>query len=127
MSEKNSIELEYVFKASPGILFPCLVTASGLAEWFADHVQVQRDIYTFTWENYSQQAQLLKIKNEIYAKFLWLDGDNQDCAFKFEISTDEMSNDTILRINDYTDDPEPKDIIQLWDKQIAKLRRAIGG
>ena len=45
--DKVRIDLEYIIKTSPTILFNCLSTPSGLSEWFSDDVNIKDDRYTF--------------------------------------------------------------------------------
>ena len=53
-------ELEYPINSSINILFDRLSTLSGLSEWFADDVNVDRaEVYTFSWEGSEQQATLI--------------------------------------------------------------------
>ena len=57
--------LEYPIHSSINILFERLSTISGLSEWFADDVNIDREgIYTFTWEGSSQQALLVSKKKD---------------------------------------------------------------
>ena len=51
-------QLEYPLNSSIKILYERLSTISGLSEWFADDVNINREgIYTFTWEGSSQEGQ----------------------------------------------------------------------
>ena len=56
-------QLEYPLHSSVKILYERLSTISGLSEWFADDVNINREgIYTFTWEGSSQDAELISKK-----------------------------------------------------------------
>ena len=57
--DKVRIDLEYIIKTSPTILFNCLSTPSGLSEWFADDVNIKNDRYTFFWDG-SEETAILK-------------------------------------------------------------------
>ena len=48
-------ELEYTLNCSPKVLFSRLSTPEGLCEWFADDVNVEGDIFTFTGVNQNQK------------------------------------------------------------------------
>ena len=88
-------ELEYPIHSSINILFDRLSTLSGLSEWFADDVNVDREgIYTFTWEGSEQKATLLGKKKNYYVRFKWLDSDEE--YFEFLIQVDELTNDISL-------------------------------
>lgn len=59
---KNKFELEYSINSSPKILYNRLSTPGGLAEWFADDINIQGNTYTFIWDGSEQQAELVTKK-----------------------------------------------------------------
>ena len=119
-------ELEYPIHSSINILFDRLSTLSGLSEWFADDVNVDREgIYTFTWEGSEQQATLVSKKKNNHVRFKWLGSDDE--YFEFLIQVDELTNDISLIVTDFADDEDDKeDAVQLWDLQIDNLKKIIG-
>ena len=119
-------ELEYPIHSSINILFDRLSTLSGLSEWFADDVNVNREgIYTFTWEGSEQQATLISKKKNNHVRFKWLGSDEE--YFEFLIQVDELTNDISLIVTDFADDEDDKeDAVQLWDLQIDNLKKIIG-
>ena len=119
-------ELEYPIHSSINILFDRLSSLSGLSEWFADDVNVDRDgVYTFTWEGSEQQAKLVSKKKNDHVRFKWLGSDEE--YFEFLIQVDELTNDVSLIVTDFAEDEEDKeDAVQLWDLQIDNLKKIIG-
>lgn len=119
-------ELEYPIHSSINILYERLSTLSGLSEWFADDVNVDREgVYTFTWEGSEQQANLVSKKKNDHVRFKWLDSDEE--YFEFLIQVDELTNDISLIVTDFADDKDDKeDAVQLWDLQIDNLKNIIG-
>lgn len=119
-------ELEYPIHSSINILFDRLSTLSGLSEWFADDVNVDREgVYTFTWEGSEQQATLVSKKKNDHVRFKWLGSDEE--YFEFLIQVDELTNDISLIVTDFADDEDDKeDAVQLWDLQIDNLKKIIG-
>ena len=119
-------ELEYPIHSSINILFDRLNTLSGLSEWFADDVNVDREgIYTFTWEGSEQQATLVSKKKNDHVRFKWLGSDEE--YFEFLIQVDELTNDISLIVTDFADDEDDKeDAVQLWDLQIGNLKKILG-
>ena len=119
-------ELEYPINSSINILFDRLSTLSGLSEWFADDVNVDRaEIYTFSWEGSEQQATLISKKKNDHVRFKWLEADEE--YFEFLIQVDELTNDISLIVTDFADDEDDKeDAVQLWDLQIDNLKKIIG-
>ena len=118
-------ELEYTLNTSPKVLFNRLSTPGGIAEWFADDVNMKDSIYTFIWEGSEQKAELLQKKDLKYARFRWLDED-EDEYFEFKIRQDELTGDVALLITDFANEDEKDDAVDLWDSQISELKHAIG-
>ena len=107
-------------------MFDRLSTLSGLSEWFADDVNVDRaEIYTFSWEGSEQQATLISKKKNDHVRFKWLEADEE--YFEFLIQVDELTNDISLIVTDFADDElDKEDAIQLWNLQIDNLKKIIG-
>ena len=122
---KTKYELEYTLNTSPKVLFERLSTPSGLAEWFADDVNMVDNIYTFEWEGSEQKAKLLQRKELKFARFRWLE-DDEDEYFEFRIRQDELTGDVALLIVDFAMEDEKSDAVDLWDSQISELKHAIG-
>jgi len=124
----NRIELEFAFNTSPHLLFNRLSTPSGLAEWFADDVNLSGKIFTFFWENTQLKAELLEKKENKSIKFRWLkEGSNPKSYFTFRIMAPEFSGEIALQVIEQLDDNEdPKETISLWNSQIGALKRILG-
>ena len=127
MSELIKYTLEFPIHSSINILYLRLSSPSGLAEWFADDVRVQGNIYTFIWDGVEQNAKLLKKRNNYFIRFKWEDNETKDDYFEFSIQVDEMTSDVSLLVTDFAEDKEDQqDQSDLWEKQITSLKRAIG-
>ena len=50
---KEKFELEFLFKTSPRVLENMISTPTGLAEWFADDVNHEDDLYSFEFISHS--------------------------------------------------------------------------
>jgi uncharacterized protein YndB with AHSA1/START domain len=128
MTEKKKFELEYVFKSSPSILYKLLSTPDGLAEWFADDVNVQEDIYTFDWAGEEVTARLLSSKSGDFMRWTWLEDDDEDenAYFELKVKVDPMTKMSVLLISDFAEEDEIDEAKQLWESQISNLKRIIG-
>lgn len=122
MSEKIEIQLEYPMNCSPKVLYNRLSTASGLAEWFADDVQVRGKIYTFIWEGSEQQAEKTLQKEDKLVRYNWVD--EEEGYFEFKITKDDLTGDVSLIVIDTTDEEE--ETSELWNSQIADLKHILG-
>ncbi len=124
---KSQYELEYTLNSSPKVLFSRLSTAEGLAEWFADDVQVDGDDYVFIWDNTEHRAKLVHLRENKHVRFKWAEtGENEDRYFEFKLDIDELTGDVALFITDFAEEDEKEDAIYLWDTQITELKRALG-
>ncbi|MFV0346164.1 MAG: START-like domain-containing protein [Bacteroidales bacterium] len=123
---KMNFKLEFVLNTSPEILYKRLQSAVGLSEWFADNVDVDDDIFTFSWDGAEQQARRTKTKQNQLVRFEWLDEDEPN-FFEFIISKDEMTGDVSLIVSDNAEEDEIADAQDLWHQQINDLKNVIGG
>ena len=127
MSDLIKYSIELPINSSINILYKRLSTPSGLSEWFADNVNLKDNVFTFFWDDSEQSAKLQKKKTNEFIQFKWLDDDDDDSYFKFNIQIDEMTSDVSLIITDFAEDlDEKEEQILLWEQQIENLKRAIG-
>ena len=122
---KKKYELEYIIKSSPGILYSRLGTPEGLEQWFAGSVEIDEDIFTFTWGNDVQQAKIIDKKDNAYIRFQWID-EPEDNYFEFRIEIDDVTSEVALIITDFIFDDNIEEERQLWDNQVNNLMHIIG-
>ena len=125
--DKVKIDLEYIIKTSPTILFNCLSTPSGLSEWFADDVNIKNDRYTFFWDGSEETAILKTVRKSESVKFQWEDDEDEDYFFEMTIRIDDLTKDVALFVTDFADEGEEDEIQLMWDNNVDKLKKAIGG
>ena len=123
---KEKFTLEYVFTTgSINTLWTRLSTPDGLAEWFADNVTTEANTYSFFWDNYPTEAELIGITPLVYIRFRWLEED-PDTYFEFRLHKDELTGGLILNIIDFAEPGEKNHAVILWETQIKELRRKLG-
>ncbi len=121
------IELEYTLNCSSKVLFSRLSTPEGLGEWFADKVDADGDLFTFTWSNSESIARLAALKENKLVRFEWSGLENEEANyFEFIINMDELTGDLALIIKDFAEENDEADAISLWDSQITNLKRLLG-
>ena len=125
MSEKKKFTIEYEIKSSPRILFTFLNEPNGLAQWFADDVNVRDQVFTFTWDDEPQKAKLIAVKENKLVRFKWLE-DEPQCYFEMEILQDELTNDVALSITDFATEDAIAERKLIWDNQIEYLISVLG-
>jgi hypothetical protein len=126
MEKKIKYSLEYGFNSPPKVLYSRISTVAGLSEWFADNVMVNGDNFIFVWDDSEQEAKLLGKKDLSYAKFKWVDDEDDKSYFEFRIEIDGITGDVALIITDFAYEDEKEDDIDLWEAQIDSLRGVIG-
>jgi uncharacterized protein YndB with AHSA1/START domain len=125
--ERVTVELEFLFRASPTILYQFLTTPSCLVRWFSDKVDIDGEDYKFTWAGFTERAELVDDFEEELLRFRWEEAENDDEYLEFHISTSPITNETILKIKDVCDADEVEDQKSYWESNIKKLKNAIGG
>jgi hypothetical protein len=125
---KEKFELEYLLKTSIRVLDNMIGSPSGLSDWFADNVTVRDDIYSFEWDGSIEEARLLQKKMNSKMKFRWLDDEENEDEYYFEINfeSDRMTSMVSLKIVDYAEPGEVESAKMLWEQQINDLKRIIG-
>ncbi len=120
------IEMEYLFRASPAILYQFLTTPACLVRWFCDSVDITEDMYTFTWDDSSEDAELVDDIEEERLRFKWEEADDDE-FLEFKMYKSDVTNETILEITDYCDDGDEEFQKDFWDSQVERLRKECGG
>lgn len=124
--ERVSFTLEFIFRASPAIIYKFLTTPSALIRWFCDEVDINDDEFTFVWEGAEEVAILIDDIEEERVRFQWEDAE-EDEYLEFRMSRSPVTGETILEITDFCDDDEVEDQKQLWETQVKQMRIATGG
>ncbi len=125
--ERVSFDMEFLFRASPTILYKFFTEHSAIIRWFCDQCEVEGDTYTFSWDGADEIAEMVDDIEEERVRFKWEDADSDDEYFEIRFSRSEVTGETILEITDFCDEDEVEDQKRLWESQIEKLRVASGG
>ena len=128
MSSKVRYEIEFPINSSPQLLYQYISTPSGLQEWFADNVNSRGEFFTFEWNDSEENARLVSKKSGEKVKFKWLDENNKDTEYYFElrILEDEITKDVSLMVVDFAIEEEIEESTQLWENQVSDLKHVIG-
>ena len=125
MSKKIKYTVEYPVRCSPGILYEFLSTPAGLQEWFAEKVDERDSVFSFSWNGSEEQAEVVDSEENKFIRFHWLNSP-KDEFFEFSIEKSDITNLTILIINDFAEKKEIKDQSQLWETQVKDLFHRLG-
>jgi uncharacterized protein YndB with AHSA1/START domain len=128
MDSKIRYEIEFPINSSPQLLYQYISTPSGLSEWFADNVNSRGEFFTFIWDDSEEKARLCSKKTGEKVRFKWVDSDNKDTEYFFELNilVDEITKDVSLMVIDFADKDEVNEATLLWENQVSDLKHVIG-
>ena len=124
--KRVSFEMEFIFRASPAILYTFLTTPACLVRWLCDGVDINTDVFTFTWDGADENAEMLDDIQEERVRFRWEDADEGE-YLEFRMYKSGVTNETVLEITDFCDDDEVDSQMDLWNTQLKKLKIECGG
>ena len=124
--KRVSFEMEFIFRASPAILYTFLTTPACLVRWFCDGVDINTDVFTFTWDGADENAEMQDDIQEERVRFRWEDADEGE-YLEFRMYKSGVTNETVLEITDFCDDDEVDSQMDLWNTQLKKLKTECGG
>ncbi len=102
-------------------------TPTGLEDWFADKVISDDKIVEFHWGKTEQRkAEIIAIRSFSFIRFRWQDDENERDYFEIKMTYNELTSDYVLEITDFAEPDEVDDMKELWESQVAKLRRTCG-
>jgi len=128
MDTKVRYEIEFPLNSSPQLLYQYISTPSGLSEWFANNVNSRGELFTFIWDDSKERARLASKKTGERVKFRWIDDQDKDTDYFFElrIMEDEITKDVSLVVVDFAYEDELEESKLLWENQISDLKHVIG-
>lgn len=118
---------EFLFRASPAIVYKFLTTPSCLTRWFCDEVDINNDVFTFVWSGSAEDAEIIQDIEDELLSFRWDDAEDEEEYLEFRITKSPVTGETILEITDFADDDEIDDQKALWETQMQRLRAEMGG
>ena len=127
MDQKVRYEIEFPINSSPQLLYQYISTPSGLSEWFADNVNSRGEFFTFIWNDSEEKARLASKKSGEKVKFKWVDENNKDTDYFFElhILVDELTKDVSLMVVDFAEEALAIRLNDVTEEEIESL--ALGG
>lgn len=121
------LEREYIFRASPSIIYNFVTTPECLVRWYCDEVDINNDMYYFNWNGSTEIAHMIDDIQEERVRYQWDHIDDPDEYLEFRIYKSDITNETILEITDFCDSDEPNEISAVWDQLMITLKKECGG
>ncbi|MCZ2100292.1 MAG: ATPase [Chitinophagales bacterium] len=126
-SKRVRVDLEYIFRASPTILYNFVTTNTCLVRWYCDDVDITNDVYTFYWPGSHERAHMIDDIEDERVRFEWEDAEDENEYMEFRMYKSDVTNETILEIIDFCDDDEVDEIRDVWNQLVDKLKHECGG
>ena len=132
-AKKKLFTADYEVHASIKMLYPYIQTASGLAEWFADDVNInnQNKTFIFMWDNEEHVARLVAHRTNHFARFEFVPENEEDekdpSYFELRLEFNERTQAVFLKVTDYSDFDDVQELNDLWDSLVDVLRKTVGG
>jgi hypothetical protein len=133
MAKKKLFTADYEIHASIKMLYPYIQSTSGLAEWFADDVTINNEdkTYTFFWDNEDHKARQVAHRTNHFARFEFVPESEEDVKdpsyFELRLEFNELTQSVFLKVFDYSDFTDVRELQDLWDSLIEALRKTVGG
>ena len=130
---KIKFNAEFEINASPKMIYPFLSTPVGLKEWFADDVNInnQNKSFIFLWDNEEHVARLVAHRTNHFVRFEFLPEVEEDeknpSYFELRLEFNEMTQSLFLKVFDYSDFDDQKELHDLWNGLVELLRKTVGG
>lgn len=125
--KRVKIDLEFIFRASPAIIYTFITTSECLVRWYCEEVDITNETFTFYWSGSSEVAYLIDDIEEERVRMKWEDADDPDEYLEFRMYKSDITNETILEITDFCDADEVQEISDLWATQMVELKKECGG
>ena len=128
---KQKIDIEYPLAIkSPALIWEQISSAHGLERWFADHVNEEDGVFTFTWgEPWTEQdirkAHVLESVVNDHIRMKW-DEEDDDSYFEMRIDKSDLTHQLNLLITDFAEDDDVDGLKILWESMLDRLHRASG-
>lgn len=133
MTTKRLFTADYEIHASTKMLYPYIQSASGLSEWFADDVKINNmdKTLTFVWDNEEHKARQVAHRANHFVRFEFIPDNGEVSAdpsyFELRLEFNELTQSVYLKVSDYSDFEDMKELSDLWGSLIEALRGTIGG
>ncbi len=126
--ERQKIHREYLLNAtSKSILLSAISTPTGLVFCFEYSVLSDDKFVTFFWgKTEHRDAEIIAVRAFSFIRFRWLDDEYEREYFELKMTNNELTNDFVLEVTDFTAADEANDLRELWDSQVETLRRTCG-
>jgi len=127
-TKKRKFIGEFEINASTKMLYPYIFTAGGLAQWFADDVNVDEDKnFNFMWDGKDHKAKMSSHRVNHFVRFEYLTDDPDPGYFEIRLEMNELTESVFIKIIDYSEFDDEEELRDLWGGLINDLKEIVGG
>ena len=127
----EKFEGDFEIRASKKMLYPYISTASGLAQWFADDVNINEDKdFNFIYDDADHRAKMVAHRLNQYVKFEFpddLDEEDDPSYVELHLEENELTQTVYLKVVDYSDFDDNQEQYELWEDLVHSLKDIVGG
>jgi hypothetical protein len=133
MAKKKLFTADYEVHASIKMLYPYIQSASGLSEWFADNVTINNmdKTFTFIWDHEEHKARMTAHRTNHFVRFEFVPENEEDekdpSYFELRLEFNELTQSVFLKVTDYSDFDDLRELSDLWNSLVESLRKIVGG
>jgi uncharacterized protein YndB with AHSA1/START domain len=124
--KRVAVEMEFLFRGSPTIVYQFITTPACLIRWFCDEADMQGDKFYFSWDGNIESALVIDDLEEDRVRLL-MENHLDNEYLEYRITKANITEDTVLQITDFCDEDEINDTRKSWDTWIKQMRIAMGG
>jgi uncharacterized protein YndB with AHSA1/START domain len=125
--KRVKVDLEFIMRASPSLVYQFVTTPSCLVRWYCDEVETNEDLVSFTWNGNIEDAEMVDDIEDERVRYKWLDADDEKEYYEFRMYKSDVTLETILEITDFCDQGDEKSTKDWWTNKVALLRQECGG
>mgnify|MGYP000744637847 CR=1 FL=1 len=123
----NPNAVSYSFVTSEGYKAYDQKTADKFKDkWVTPVCYFDKTVSFFWGKTERRDAEIIAVRAYSFIRFRWLDDENPREYFELKMTNNELTNDFVLEITDFTNADEANDLRELWESQVDTLRRTCG-
>jgi hypothetical protein len=85
--------------------------------------------FTFFWDHEEHKAKLAAFRTNHFARFEFVEGkdDSDPAYFELRLEFNELTQSVFLKVFDYSDFEDMRELRDLWDSLVENLCKTVGG
>lgn len=103
-----------------------IATPRGLSEWFAQHVELHKNILTFYWDRTNtEDAEIVSAKRKELLIWKWVEHDEPNTV-TFKLKKTELTGTVSMIVIDEQLPADDEEALSIWNNHIEHLKSSLG-